>query len=133
MTVQSEFDSLRGRFGAVFIEVFDILKMCSLENIKRYLRVAFQETRGEVEMIKSADELETLLMKKSCFSNYNMLEQLVYHLQLADAQKKLSEYKAFRDEKYGKILAEDFAIEAVNESMKDHETQVCCECALMYY
>lgn len=133
VSVQRVFYSLRGRFGTVFLEVFSLVETCSLEKTKAYLYAAFEELRGEVEMIKSTDELSILLLNKCHFSNYNILKELVTHLDLADAQEKLSEYEKFRDEKYGKILAEHFAIETTEEYMKDNETQVCCECVFMYY
>ena len=108
------------------------MKTCGLKNLKEYLFAAFEEMRDEIEKIKSANELKILLLKKSCFTNYNVLEQLACHFRLAGVQKKLSDFEAFRGEKYGKILAENFAVVAVDEYMKDRETPVCYECAFMY-
>ena len=125
VNVQSELNSLRGRFGTVFLAVFSIVKTCSLEEMKDFLSAAFEELSEEVEMITSEDQLKVLLRKKSSFSNYSIVEELVTHLDLADAKKKLSDFEAFRDEKYKKILAERFAAEVADEYMKNPETQVC--------
>ena len=123
--VKRNFDILRGRFGGVFIRTFNLVKTCNLEQIKDYLFAGFKETRNEIETIRSVDELKSLLLKKSSFTDYTIMEDLAEFLQLADAQKYLSEYTTFRDRMYGKILAEDFAVGAIDEHIKDHETKVC--------
>ena len=96
--------------------------------MKDYLFAGFKEMRNEIDLVKSMDELKDLLLKKSSFIDYTIMEDLADYLQLADAQKILSEYTQFRDRMYGKILAEDFAVAAVDEHIKDHETKVCCVC-----
>ena len=127
VTVRGEIESLRGMFGSVFLEVFYILRTCPLKKIKEYLSAAFEETRNEMKTIKSANELKDFLLNKSSFSDYNILEQLVSCLELTNAQKKLSEFATFRDEKYEKILAEYFPFKDADVYVKDYETQVCCE------
>ena len=124
--VKRNFDILRGRFGAIFLRTFKIMEACNWREMKDYLFAGFKEMRNELETIKSMDELKDLLLKKSSFTDYTIMEDLADYLQLADAQKILSEYAQFRDRMYGKILAEDFAVAAIDEHIKDHETKVCC-------
>ena len=123
--MKRNFDILRGRYGGTFIRVFNVMKTCDLEVMKDYLFAGFKEMRSEIEMIKCVDELKSLLLKKSSFTDYTVMEDLVDFLQLDDAQKFLNEYTTFRDRMYGKILAEDFAVAALDEHIKDHETKVC--------
>ena len=104
------------------------MKTCDLEKMKDYLFAGFRETRDEIEMITSMDELKNLLMRNSSFADYTIMEDLAEFLQLADAQNFLNQYAAFRDKMYGKILAEDFAASAIEEHIKDHETKVCLQC-----
>ena len=96
--------------------------------MKDYLFVGFKEMRNEIELAKSMDELKDLLLNKSSFIDYTIMEDLADCLQLADAQKILSEYTQFWDRMYRKLLAEDFAVAAVDEHIKDHATKVCCVC-----
>ena len=101
------------------------MKTCNLEEVKDYLFAGFKEMRGEIDTIKSVDDLKRLLMRRSSFTDYTIMEDLAEFLQLADAQRFLSEYTTFRDRMYNKILAEDFAIAAIDEHIKDNETNVC--------
>ena len=126
--VKRNFDILRGRYGGTFIRVFNLMKTSNFEEMKDYLFAGFKEMRSEIEMIACVDELKSFLLKKSSFTDYTIMEDLAEFLQLADAQKFLNEYTAFRDRMYGKILAEDFAIAALDEHVKDHETKVCNHC-----
>ena len=95
-----------------------------MEEMKVYLFAGFKEMRSEIETVTSMDELRNFLLTKSSFTDYTILEDLADFLQLADAQKFLNEYTTFRDRMYGKILAEDFAVVAIDEHIKDHETKV---------
>ena len=126
--VMRNFDVLRGKFGGVFIRAFNLMKTCDLEEMKEYLFAGFKEMRDEIKEIKSMDELKSLLLRKSSVTDYTIMEDLAEFFQLADARKFLNEFTAFRDETYGKILAEDFAVAAIDEHMKDHETQVYLQC-----
>ena len=126
--VKRNFDILRGRYGGTFIRVFNLMKMCNLEEMKDYLFAGFKELRSEIEMIKCVDELKSFLLRQSSFTDYTIMEDLAEFLQLADAQKFLNEYTTFRDRMYGQILAEDFAVVALAEHIKDHETKVCHHC-----
>ena len=112
----------------MILRTFNVLKTTSLEEMKIYLFAGFKEMRNEIETIKSMDEMRNLLLRKSSFTDYTIMEDLANHLQLADALKLLSDYTEFRDRMYGKILAEDFAVAAINEHIKDHETKVCLLC-----
>ena len=123
-SVKRNFDILRGRYGGTFIRVFDLIKTCNLEAVKDYLFVGFKEMRGEIETIKSVDDLKGLLVRRSSFTDYTIMEDLAEFLQLADAQKFLSEYSTFRDKMYDKILAEDFAVAAIDEHIKDNQSKV---------
>ena len=101
------------------------MKTCDLEQMKVYLFAGFKELTSEIETITSMDKLRSFLLKKSSFLDYTIMEDLAEFLQLADAQNFLNEYTTFRDKMYGNILAEDFAVAALNEHIKDHETKVC--------
>ena len=96
--------------------------------MKVYLFAGFKEMRSEIEAITSMDELRSFLVRKSSFTDYTMMEDLAKFLQLSDAQMFLNEYTTFRDRMYGKILAEDFAVAAIDEYLKDHQTKVCLQC-----
>ena len=128
ITVKRKFDTLRGRYGGTFISVFNLMKVCDLEEMKDYFFAGFEETREEVETIKSVDELKNFLMRRSSFDDCTILEDLTEFLQLADGQKFLKEYTTFRDSMYEKILAEDFALEVKDEHIKNKETKVCLHC-----
>ena len=130
--VKRNFDILRGRFGGVFIKTFNLMKTCSLEEMRDYLFAGFKEMRSEIKMIASMDELKYFLLEKSSFTDYTIMEDLAEYLRLVDAQKYLSEYTTFRDRMYGSILAEDFAVAAIDEHTKDHETKVCSQSECMY-
>ena len=126
--VKRNFDILRGRYGGTFIRAFSLIKTCDLEQMKVYLFAGFKEMRNQIETITTMDELRSFLLRKSSFTDYTIMEDLAEFLQLDDAQKFLSEYTTFRDRMYGKILAEDFAVAALDEHVKDHETKVCSHC-----
>ena len=126
--VKRNFDILRGRFATMFVRTYAIMQNCSLREMKDYLFAGFREMRSEIEPVNSMDELKSILLKRCSFTDYTILEDLADHLQLADAQKLLSDYTKFRDWMYGKILAEDFPVAAIDERMKDHETKVCLHC-----
>ena len=109
----------------MFVHTFNILKTASLKETKDYLSVGFKEMRNEIESIESTTELRYFLVNKSSFTDYNIMEYLAESLQLANAQNHLNEYTTFRDRMYEKILQENFAIAAIAQYIKDHETKVC--------
>ena len=79
----------------------------------------------QIKEIQDGPTLMQFLRKYCYFSNFEMLTFLVEKLNLKDSIKKLKSFTDERNSFYSRILAEDFAKEAIEDhKTAKHETEV---------
>ena len=124
--VKRKFDILQTRFGAIFVRAFKIIKDKDLTALKKFLSAAFRDTRDQVRVLKSMDQLEEFLLDHSSFTDFPMLEAVANHFKLEKIEKELNSFTEYRNKMYGQLLAEDFEAAGINDCVKDSQTQVSC-------
>ena len=124
--VKRNFDILRTRFGAIFVRAFKVIKEEDLTALKKFLAAAFQDSQDQVTNLESMDQLEKFLLAHSSFTDFPMLEGLAYTFELKGVEKELVSFIEYRSKMYERILAQDFDIAGIDESIKNSQTKVCC-------
>lgn len=120
------YSELNGKFvGILGDAIEEIGKKSLLETVKlRLLGIDSnnKSRKKEVERVH-CDTTLMLLLRKHCFlSEFGVLLNLAKDLNLESSKKKLEELKEERDDLYERILAEDFAKQAIEDhkEMKGH-------------
>ena len=122
--VKHNFDILRTRFGAIFMRALKVIKEEDLVAMKKFLSAAFQDTRDQVKLLESMDQLEKFLLDHNSFTDFPMLEGLAYTFELKAVEKELVSFTTYRSKMYEKILAKDFDVAGIDECIKDTQTEV---------
>lgn len=109
---------------ASFIEEASKRKL--LQKIKVHLVSIGPEIGDEVQKVNDEIALTSFLRRHCFLSNYGILKYLVENLKLKDSKKNLEMLTEKRKKFYSRILAEDFAMQAIEDhkAMKNHHEEV---------
>lgn len=113
------YSEMNGKFVGILREAIkEIVEKSLLETVKLHLLGIDSDNEireREVERVNSGRAL-MLLLRKHCFlSEFGVLINLAKDLHLESSIKKLEELKKERDNLYERILAEDFAKQAIED------------------
>ena len=127
-TVKYKFETLKARFGAIFIRSFEIIREKDLHvtALKMFLSAAFRDTRDQVSKLESMDQLKKFLFTHSSFTDFPMLEGLAAYFGLEEVDKELVSFTEYKFNMYGQLLAEDFEPFGINQLVKDFQIEVSC-------
>lgn len=110
---------MNGKFAGFFVRVVQaVLVDNPIDAVKKFL-VSFEPgAKEELEAVNSDYDLIAYLRERCHLSNFEVfLELLLQHLKLEIFKNEINTFTKERDNFYERILAEDFAKQAI----KDHE------------
>ena len=115
--VQDDFDMMRFKFTAMFIEVIEELTTnVELERITKYLWLWNRDLRPELASVQTVGALSDVIRDYCSFTNYSILTALARYFKNRSALNKIKAYTEERDEYYQRVLAEDFARAAMQQA-----------------
>lgn len=114
-------------FSGILASVIEeAVKKKSLDKVKVHLASISSEIGDEVQKVNDKIALTSFLRRHCFLSNYGILKYLAENLKLRDSKKKLEMLTEKRKKFYSRILAEDFAMQAIEDhkTMKNHHEEV---------
>ncbi|XP_019861193.1 PREDICTED: uncharacterized protein LOC105315268 [Amphimedon queenslandica] len=95
-----DFDVLYGKFAKMFSNVRKVISKCppSLEDLKTFIEDFNSDLEGELSMISNLQGVMRLIRKNCSLTNIVILEAVVEHFEIDDAQKYIDDYKREIDE-----------------------------------
>uniref|UniRef100_A0A1X7SPJ7 Uncharacterized protein n=1 Tax=Amphimedon queenslandica TaxID=400682 RepID=A0A1X7SPJ7_AMPQE len=95
-----DFDVLYAKFAKMFSNVRKVISKCppSLEDIKTFIEDFDSDLEAELNTINNLQGVMRLIRKKCSLANIVILEAVVEHFEIDDAQKYIDDYKREIDE-----------------------------------
>ena len=115
--IKNLYSEISDKFALIVGDFADsVFEHNKMTDVKKFFLGRFRDC--EVEEVHDEVNLIKLLRKHSSVSQFHLLITLAEKLSLSDITKRLDDFKKERDVLYSRILAVDFAIEAIEDHKK---------------